>query len=809
MSILKKINNKNNNQIQVSLKFGDPKKPDLHVCIESFGKRQYCVIPYSVKIKFASKLISENTYIKKFGKIFQIALNSLLNQKKNSNSDNTICKPALILCPFERTGSTWITDPIDYFARGHTEPFRQHIELKNPICPVDAYCENIDHDIYCQKLKIKKYFQFWLSNLYSCFFSVQKVQIIKETNLFFTLKFILKLLPADTPIVFLVRDIRGILSSFRKRNLYYEWNYKDRFKKIKKLVLENKKLKNKYSTIILETDENSWIDCLIGLYIISASEIQEHLLFQYPTKQIMLVRYEDLIEDKKNKIFNVYRHLNIPENILPNIKKIIKQQSILNNGVGKFNIYKTKNPVDWLKNFSINEHHYIVLRVKKRLDQLKLSHPNGKNICQGIKKIGLDVDYVNNTSTLIYKNNKKINKKRDMSLMVYSLSRNKIRKNIENNLVKISSIKNNFSFCVSNTYITNETFVSFLNYLKKIGITNTLIDGHYLFYNSNIISSRGGRIFINKNKQFAVLSGFEKHPVNWISWLGASLFSVWVGMRLLDEIEWELIANQSTPIEKNLHPELIANIRHSIGDTTSVYKYKANNLGIYDMFGNVRTWCINWYSYKNKKQNYLTFMKAVKGGSWNRDITNIHFKDYKPWLMSARGIGFRLLKDDKCNLLNNNNFNQLTKNVIEIISQKYNSFEDLCSITKKINDIICNNLKNLKICIGGEIGTGKTTLSKKLNFIFQYEVVSFSKIIINQLLKRGKNVDRKSVQKFGLILNNKYGYSGKLDWIINHSNKVDWTKPMIIDGLRNREVYQQCKKKFNTTLICCSCSKEE
>jgi len=131
----------------------------LHVCIESLGKRQYCVILHSVKTKSYCALIPERAYIKKFGLIPQIALSALLSQKKSiasgiARKGKTIGKPALILCPFERTGSTWISNPVDYFAKRYTEPFRQHIGLKNPVCPIDAYYEDIDYNTYNPKLKI-------------------------------------------------------------------------------------------------------------------------------------------------------------------------------------------------------------------------------------------------------------------------------------------------------------------------------------------------------------------------------------------------------------------------------------------------------------------------------------------------------------------------------------------------------------------------------------------------------------------------------------------------------------------------------
>src|SRR3989338_2493050 len=207
------------------LKFPSPQATGSHICLNYHNKNYYFVL--SKCSKMDGNIIKEKEYIENFGLIHHIALNALINQvKENRNHtrnyrNNNLGLPALIISPFERVGSTLITDILDYIARGHTEPFRQHIGTENPLCPINQYYGDIDINNYHPELAKQNYSKYWINNFYASLFSVPEIQVIKETNIFFLLNFVLKLLPSDTPIIFLFRDFRGIISSFKKNDLYH------------------------------------------------------------------------------------------------------------------------------------------------------------------------------------------------------------------------------------------------------------------------------------------------------------------------------------------------------------------------------------------------------------------------------------------------------------------------------------------------------------------------------------------------------------------------------------------------------------
>jgi formylglycine-generating enzyme required for sulfatase activity len=205
--------------------------------------------------------------------------------------------------------------------------------------------------------------------------------------------------------------------------------------------------------------------------------------------------------------------------------------------------------------------------------------------------------------------------------------------------------------------ITNSQFARFLNQTGSDPISAN--------YYYDIFSSFKS-IEYNFNKgRFEVISGKENCPANTVSWDGALAFSNYIGGRLPTMAEWEFAAKGGNLTHNYLYsgdndPDKVAWTYNNSGTPKEVGKKQPNELGIYDMTGNVREWCSDWFApfkelypvgkYVNPKGPATGQMKVLKGGS-AYDLP--HFNNNTQSLFPGSGMGqvfwkdtgFRIAKD--------------------------------------------------------------------------------------------------------------------------------------------------------------------
>lgn len=226
-------------------------------------------------------------------------------------------------------------------------------------------------------------------------------------------------------------------------------------------------------------------------------------------------------------------------------------------------------------------------------------------------------------------------------------------------------------FRISRKEITNSQYAKFLNVnqVASNGFYNDITFGQVKYID---ISSPNCMIYFdNATGFFKVENGLGNFPVIEVSWYGANAYASWKCGRLPTEAEWEhaarggslsqnfkysgsnsindvswYVSNSNTAGQSNFNSVHT----HSVGGKTS------NELGIYDMSGNVMEWCSDWYgSYASNSQVDPTGPttsskenhKVLRGGNWfSNDVqkvfTQVSSRFGAAQDHTGKGIGFRV-----------------------------------------------------------------------------------------------------------------------------------------------------------------------
>ncbi|EKB59703.1 formylglycine-generating enzyme family protein [Bergeyella zoohelcum] len=205
------------------------------------------------------------------------------------------------------------------------------------------------------------------------------------------------------------------------------------------------------------------------------------------------------------------------------------------------------------------------------------------------------------------------------------------------------------TFRMSKYEVTNAQYAQFLNVKgNQTEGGNSWYDEYY-----GSIKKNGG--------VYLVTPGYENHPVGHVSWYGARAYAQWVGGRLPTEAEWEYAARGGKYSlgffyagSNNVGDVAWYDDNSSVNGTRTTHpvgQKQPNELGLYDMSGNVWEWCSDWYgAYSSNAQSNPTGpttgnLRVLRGGGFNDDanITRVAHRRSNYPSNQLNYFGFRVV----------------------------------------------------------------------------------------------------------------------------------------------------------------------
>jgi hypothetical protein len=132
------------------------------------------------------------------------------------------------------------------------------------------------------------------------------LRIFKETTFLLKLPWLARYLPTLN-IVYLHRDPKGIVSSFKKAGLYERWGYQNLYYSLCEEVRRQDALSG-YQQLVSATTVDDWMDVLTTMYHIRTHQARINLRrFRH-----LVVSYEDLVGDPSSTVRRILEFVSLP-----------------------------------------------------------------------------------------------------------------------------------------------------------------------------------------------------------------------------------------------------------------------------------------------------------------------------------------------------------------------------------------------------------------------------------------------------------------------------------------------------------------
>lgn len=186
-----------------------------------------------------------------------------------------------------------------------------------------------------------------------------------------------------------------------------------------------------------------------------------------------------------------------------------------------------------------------------------------------------------------------------------------------------------------------------------IGKTEVTVAQYRYYCNSSVVSMPEEPSW-GWNSNDPIVSVSWNDAINYCDWLSEKLDK---NITLPTEAQWEFAArggNQSKGYKYAGGRSMVTAgwyNDNSGGKTHAVAQKKANELGLYDMSGNVWEWCLDWYNSnyyatspnKKPKNTAPGNYRVLRGGSWYRMASRCRVSNRPSRMPGRNSSGFRVV----------------------------------------------------------------------------------------------------------------------------------------------------------------------